>query len=114
MVAGADELYIYSTGHKMLTQYKVSLEDVVGYRVLDSDEEQEFLNAVTAQVAEAMERARLLEQTQGALTETERLFEASLHINEANSVQELIEAMVKGGSIAAIDRIVLVTFEHDA
>ncbi len=42
MVPEADILYIYSNGHKMLSQYGISLDNIVGYRVLDSNEEQEF------------------------------------------------------------------------
>lgn len=42
MVPEADKLYIYSIGSRMLSAYGKSLDDVVGYRILNVDEEQEF------------------------------------------------------------------------
>ena len=42
MVPEADKLYIYHFGSRMLQAYQKSLDDVVGYRILDADEEPEF------------------------------------------------------------------------
>ena len=42
MVPQADKLYIYHFGSRMLSAYKRSLDEVVGYRLLDANEEVEF------------------------------------------------------------------------
>src|SRR3989344_5646052 len=42
MIPEADKLYVYSFGSRMLSAYGKSLDEVVGYRVLDIDEESEF------------------------------------------------------------------------
>lgn len=42
MMAIADKLEIYHFGSRMLSNYGLSLDDAVGYRVLDADEELEF------------------------------------------------------------------------
>lgn len=42
MLPTADKLYVYHNGTRMLDHYGMSLDDVVGYRVLDTDEEPEF------------------------------------------------------------------------
>ena len=42
MVPQADKLYIFSIGSRMLSAYGKSLDEVVGYRILDQVEEPEF------------------------------------------------------------------------
>ena len=42
MVPGGNKSYIHYFGSRMLDQYGKSLQDVVGYRIVDSDEEREF------------------------------------------------------------------------
>ncbi len=42
MIPAADKLYIYHFGSRMLNQHGMSLDDVVGYRILEQDEELEF------------------------------------------------------------------------
>lgn len=42
MMPEADKLYVCAFGSRMLGAYGKSLDDVVGYRVLDADEELEF------------------------------------------------------------------------
>ena len=42
MMPEADKLYVCYFGSRMLRMYERSLDDVVGYRVLDMDEEPEF------------------------------------------------------------------------
>jgi GAF domain-containing protein len=77
-------------------------------------EDQEFLDSVAEQVAEALERARLLEQTQTALAETENLYEVGRYINEANDLQEILAVVGESGPVPVVDRISLETFERDA
>ena len=42
MIPEADKLYVCHFGSRMLRTYGKSLEEVVGYRVLDADEELQF------------------------------------------------------------------------
>ena len=42
MMPEADRLYVCFFGSRMLSIYEKSLDDVVGYRVLNADEEPEF------------------------------------------------------------------------
>ena len=42
MVPWADELNVYYSGSKMLNSYGLSLDNVIGYRILELDEETEF------------------------------------------------------------------------
>lgn len=40
--SAADELLIYYFGSRMMRQYGRNIDDVVGYRIVDNDEEKEF------------------------------------------------------------------------
>jgi len=42
MIPEADKLFIYAFGSRMLRMYGKSIDDAVGYRVLDADEELQF------------------------------------------------------------------------
>lgn len=42
MMSWADELNVYHFGSRMLNYYGQSLDDVIGYRILELDEETEF------------------------------------------------------------------------
>lgn len=57
--------------------------------------EREFLDQVSEQIALALENARLTEQTQEALSETEVLLNTSRAINEALSIEELLNGVVR-------------------
>ncbi len=76
-------------------------------------EDQEILDSVAGQVAEALERARLLEQTQTALAETGILYDAGRRLNEAGNLQEIVAAVAETVASPAINRVVLVTFDYD-
>jgi GAF domain-containing protein len=110
-----------TTDHRVvLTPLAVSGESIGSLGIYaDPDhplvpEDQEFLDEVAAQVAEALERARLLEQLELSLAATETLYQVSSRISEARNLQEVMAAVMKVSSISAIKRAVLFALEQDS
>jgi GAF domain-containing protein len=68
---------------------------------------------LAAQVAVALENARLFEETQTILAETSSLYQASRRINEANDLQEIIAAIAEVESASEINRLMVEVFERD-
>ncbi len=69
-----------------------------------------ILQAVANRVSLAIENARLFQETQISLTETSTLYELSRALNEANSLQDIIDAIIQtvvrgasGGQIWTFD-----------
>ena len=65
-----------------------------------------LLNAVASQGGIAIQNARLFEQTQHALAETETLFEISQQLNAANDPQEVLTALAepsRGTGVSGVD-----------
>jgi GAF domain-containing protein len=98
---------------------KVLGGDIVGTLSIASDpqhpaspEELDFLQQVSEQVALALESARLFEQTQSALAQTERLAEASLRFARAANLQELLAVVCETLEIPAVNRGVLTTYHY--
>jgi PAS domain S-box-containing protein len=79
-----------------------------------SPEEQDLLGQISEQIALAMESARLFDQTQAALAQSERLFEASRRLTQAQDLQELTASTVNLLDIKEINRALLVTFNYDS
>jgi PAS domain S-box-containing protein len=79
-----------------------------------SEEDKTFLEQVSEQVALALESARLSEQTQFALSQSERLFDASRRLTQATNLQGLVEATVTTLGIPVVNRAVLTTFDYDS
>ena len=77
-------------------------------------EDKTFLSQVSEQVALALESARLSEQTQSALAQSEKLFDASRNLTQATDLQELVAAAVRTLDIPVVNRAVLTTFDYDA
>ncbi|MEJ2556664.1 MAG: GAF domain-containing protein [Anaerolineae bacterium] len=72
-----------------------------------------LVEAVTSQVALAVENARLFEQTQVALAETEALYRASRHITTAADLPDLYQLLVNEmASRLGADRCRLVMFDR--
>jgi len=78
-----------------------------------SEDDIAFLQQVSEQVALALEGARLTAQTQSALAQSEKLFEASRILTQAADLQELAASTVKMLGITEINRAVLVTFNYN-
>jgi len=60
-----------------------------------SDGDQAILRAVAERVALAIENARLFQETQVVLSETEVLYELSRKLSEANTYDQLVEAIIE-------------------
>ncbi len=104
-----------------ITPLAVSGEKIGALGVYNNDpaqplsaEDQAFLEAVAGQVAEALERARLLEQSRMSLAEAEQLYQAGRRLTEAGSLPEILAAVMEVGSIPVINRTLLFTFERDS
>jgi GAF domain-containing protein len=73
-----------------------------------------LLRSVADQVAIALENARLFEQTQATLAETESLYDAGRRISAASNLQEIVAAMAEEVPVPIINRVVLHVFEYDS
>ena len=76
-------------------------------------DETALIEAVTSQVALALENRRLFEQTQEALTETEALYSASWAIGAATSSAEVGQALMNYAATSGVDAVRVLFFEHD-
>ena len=59
-----------------------------------SDGDRVILQAVASRVALAIENARLFQETQNSLTETSTLYQLSQYLNEANSLDEILQSII--------------------
>ncbi len=81
-----------------------------------SDDDQAILRAVAERVAISIENARLFQETQVVLSETEVLYELSRNLSESNSYDDLINAIIdvvitdaRGGQIWVFDDYIIGT-----
>jgi PAS domain S-box-containing protein len=79
-----------------------------------SPDEIALVQAAVEQATQALERARLFEQTQLTLTQTEQLYNAGRRLNAAEDLQEIVAAVVEGVPVPAVNRAVLFLYELDA
>jgi PAS domain S-box-containing protein len=79
-----------------------------------SQDDLQFLQQVSEQIALALESARLSAQTQSALAQTEKLSEAGLRFTRATDLQELVQIAVETLGITQINRAVLETFSYNS
>jgi GAF domain-containing protein len=79
-----------------------------------TSEDKAFLQQVSDQIALALEGARLAAQTQSALAQSEKLFEASRVLTQATDLQELVKAAVETLNIPAVNRAILGAFNYNA
>jgi GAF domain-containing protein len=78
------------------------------------DESMGLANAVAERLSAHIESLRQYDQTQAALTQSEKLFDASRSLTQATDLQELVAATVKTLEIPAVNRAVLTTFDYDS
>lgn len=78
-----------------------------------TEEDIRLKTTLAAQIAMAVEKSWLFEETQSTLTETAMLYQASRRINEAGDLQEIMGAIAEAGEIPEINRVVLEIFEHN-
>jgi GAF domain-containing protein/HAMP domain-containing protein len=74
----------------------------------------EFASAVAERLSAHIESLRQYDQTQAALTQSEKLFEASRSLTQATDLQELVAATVKTLDIPVVNRAVLTVFDYDS
>jgi PAS domain S-box-containing protein len=79
-----------------------------------SSEDISMVQQISEQVALALESARLFDQTQSALAQSEKLFDASRSLTQATDLQELVAATVKTLGIPVVNRAVLTKFDYDS
>ncbi|GAB4475915.1 MAG: hypothetical protein Kow00124_17510 [Anaerolineae bacterium] len=77
-----------------------------------TDEQQQVIARVLERVALALENARLFEQTQLSLMETNRLYEASQRISEADSVAGLVGDLMEMVALDPVDRAFLFMLDN--
>ncbi|MDL1903015.1 GAF domain-containing protein, partial [Anaerolineae bacterium CFX9] len=59
-----------------------------------SESDQAIMRAVADRVAIAIENARLFEETQSSLAETSTLYQLSRSLNEANTLEDIVQAII--------------------
>lgn len=79
----------------------------------DDTESLELANAVAERLGAHIESLRQFDQTQSALAQSEKLFEASRVLTQASDLQELLASTVKMLDISEINRATMVTFGYD-
>jgi GAF domain-containing protein len=75
------------------------------------EEEVQMLAAFMDQAAVALENARLFEQTQTALAETETLYAGSERLTRAVTMDDVLQALVQSTTLQRIERVNLLLFD---
>ena len=94
-------------------------DETIGYLDLvmaggsPTSEEISLAQAVVEQASMALENARLFQQTQEAVAETEALYRASRAIGAASSTAEVGQALVDYAAESGMDAVRVLLFEHD-
>ncbi len=94
-------------------------DEAIGYLDLvladrsPTSEEISLAQAVVEQASMALENARLFQQTQRAVAETEALYRASRAIGAASSAAEVGQALVDYAAEGSVDVVRVLLFEHD-
>ncbi|HID52390.1 MAG TPA: GAF domain-containing protein [Anaerolineae bacterium] len=77
-----------------------------------SEEEKALLDNISQQVAEALERARLFEETEMARTRTEALYAAGDRIARAETGEDVLRALVGSTALQRMDRVAIWLFDQ--
>jgi len=80
----------------------------------DDKESLELANMVAERLGAHIEGLRQFDETQSALTQSEKLFEASRRLAQAADLQELVKAAVETLDIPVVNRAILGAFSYDA
>lgn len=78
----------------------------------DDGESFELANAVAERLSAHIESLRQYDQTQSALAQSEKLFDASSRLTQSTDLQELVAAVVETLGIPVINRAVLGVFDY--
>lgn len=77
-----------------------------------STEDTALLQAISDQVAEALERARLFEETEIARSQTEDLFSGSENVVRATSLDEILLALIQATALKNMERASIIFFDQ--
>jgi len=77
-----------------------------------SDQDRDLLESISVQVAGVLERARLFEQTQATLAQTEALYAGGDRVVRARTMDEVLQALVHSTALRHLDRASLLVFDH--
>lgn len=77
-----------------------------------SPENEAILDAISQQVAEALERARLFEETELARAQTDQLYAGSERVVRANTIDEVLLALIETTKLKEMDRANLLFFDR--
>ena len=77
-----------------------------------STEQNELLQAISEQVGQALERARLFEETEIARTQTESLYASSSQIVRATTIDEALDALVQSSKLRQFSRTAFLSFDQ--
>lgn len=80
----------------------------------EDNEALSLVNAVAERLSTHIDSLRQYEQAQSALTQSERLFNASHQLTQATDLQELVASAVKSLDIPVVNRALLTSFDYDA
>jgi GAF domain-containing protein len=80
----------------------------------DDTESLALASAVAERLGAHIESLRQYDQTQSALTQSEKLFEASRLLTQASDLQELVKATVETLNISVVNRAILGIFSYNA
>lgn len=78
-----------------------------------SEENQALIAAISQQVAEALERARLFEETELARAQTDQLFTGSERVVRAASLDEVLQALVDSTELSRMDNVNMLFFDKN-
>jgi len=75
-------------------------------------EQIDILTIATDSFNNTLIRESLLNRVQGSLAETESLYSASHQLALADDMQSMVEAVIEGTNVPAINRGILVLFDY--
>jgi PAS domain S-box-containing protein len=75
-------------------------------------EERQLIEQVSSQVAQALESARLFEQTQTSLAETQVMYTGSARIIAASNMNEILNALVETTRLSELDQVIVYLFDR--
>ena len=76
-----------------------------------TEEQQSLLAELSTQVTEALERARLFEETEIARTQTESLYASSSQIVRATTIDKALDALVQSSKLSQFSRTAFLSFD---
>jgi signal transduction histidine kinase/DNA-binding response OmpR family regulator len=117
-----EKQFLIDNGIQSILLFSIRLEDqpvgCIGLVNISStmdwkSEQIDILTIATDSFNNTLIRESLLNRVQGSLAETESLYSASHQLALADDMQNMLEAVIEGTNVQAINRGVLVLFDYD-